>query len=377
MKTGEYKVVLEGGADARYSPTGHLVYARGGTLHAVAFDVEKLEVTGQPVAVLPGVMTSAIGGGAEFALAENGSLVYAPGLSRTGDLRVVWVDRDGRVEPLMETPRSFNALRLSLDGRYLALQILACTDSIWLYEIARGTLTRWTSEWDNGVPVWNPSGREIAFTSARASAWNLYKQAVDADGDAERLATTDHTQVPASWSPDGAVLAFQEKSVETLDDIWMLSLSGDRKAEPFVKGRANEMWPTFSPNGSWIAYQSDETGRFEIYIRRFPGGGGMRQVSTEGGSFPVWNPNGKELFYRGGDKMMAIAVETEGELVLKRATVLYERRYARTLHSRFAVTPDGQRFIDLDDSVAEPAPTHLVLVQNFGEELKRLAPARN
>jgi hypothetical protein len=103
----------------------------------------------------------------------------------------------------------------------------------------------------------------------------------------------------------------------------------------------------------------------------------MRQVSTEGGSFPVWNPNGKELFYRGGDKMMAIAVETEGELVLKRATVLYERRYARTLHSRFAVTPDGQRFIDLDDCVAEPAPTHLVLVQNFGEELKRLAPARN
>jgi serine/threonine-protein kinase len=156
----------------------------------------------------------------------------------------------------------------------------------------------------------------------------------------------------------------------------MLSLSGDREAEPFLNGRANEMWPAFSPNGRWIAYQSDETGEFEIYIRRFPGGGGMRQVSTGGGAYPVWNPNGKELFYRSGDKMMALAVETEGDLVLGRPTVLFERPYPPGF-STFAVTPDGRRFIDLDDSVAEAAPTHLVLVQNFGEELKRLAPPRN
>jgi serine/threonine-protein kinase len=182
-------------------------------------------------------------------------------------------------------------------------------------------------------------------------------------------------QVPASWSPDGAVLAFQEYGVESTD-VWMLSLSGDHEPEPFLNGRANEMWPAFSPDGTWIAYQSDETGRFEIYLRRFPGGGGMRQISTGGGEYSAWNPNGKELFYRGGDNMMAVAVETEGDLVLGRPTALYERRYPRTLFSTFSVTPDGQRFIDIDDSVAEPAPTHLVLVQNFGEELKRLAPPR-
>ena len=375
MRTGEYKIVLKGGSDARYSPTGHLVYARGGALHAVTFDLEKLEVTGQPVPVLPGVMTSVASGQAEFALAENGSLVYAPGLSRTKDRRVVWVDRDGRVEPLIETPRPFIALGLSPDGRFLALQVHTCIDSIWLYEIARGTLTRWTTEWDNFTPAWAPSGREIAFASARGSALNLYKHGVDGVGEAKRLTTNDHTQFPTSWSPDGAVLAFEDNAVETGVDIWMLSISGDPAPEPFLHGRANEMWPAFSPNGRWIAYQSDETGQFEVYVRRFPGGGGMRQVSTEGGAFPIWNPNGKELFYLSGDKMMAVVVETEGELVLGRPTVLFERHYPRD--STFAVTPDGRRFIVLDDSVAEAAPTYLVLVQNFGEELKRLAPPRN
>jgi serine/threonine-protein kinase len=376
MKTGEYRIVLEGGTQARYSRTGHLVYARGGSLHAAAFDLGKLEVTGQPVPVLNGVMTTPEGGESEFALSENGSLVYAPGLSGTQNRRVVWVDRQGRVGPLIETPRPFTALRLSPDARYLAFQVSACIESIWLYEIERGTLTRWTSEWDNATPLWAPSGREIAFTSARASAWNLYKRAVDGGGEAKLLATSDFMKLPTSWSPDGAVLAFDEYAVQTGTDIWMLSLSGDRKAEPFLNGRANEMWPAFSPNGRWIAYQSDETGEFEIYIRRFPGGGGMRQVSTGGGAYPVWNPNGKELFYRSGDKMMAVAVETEGDLVLGRPTVLFERPYPPGF-STFAVTPDGRRFIDLDDSVAEPAPTHLVLVQNFGEELKRLAPPRN
>ena len=157
----------------------------------------------------------------------------------------------------------------------------------------------------------------------------------------------------------------------------MLSLSDDRKAEPFLDGRANETWPAFSPNGRWIAYQSDETGEFEIYLRRFPGGGGMSRVSTGGGSYPVWNPNGRELFYHSGNKMMAVAVETEGDLVLGRPAVLFERRFSPWGYSDFAVTPDGRRFIALDDSVAEPAPTHLVLVQNFSEELKRLVPPRD
>jgi Tol biopolymer transport system component len=239
----------------------------------------------------------------------------------------------------------------------------------------RGTLTRLTSEWDNAAPVWDPSGREIAVTSARASSYNLYKLTVDGGGKAERLAASHYAQIPTSWSPDGAVLAFHELRAETGADVFLLSSSDD--PEPFLTGRADERFAAFSPNGRWIAYQSDETGRHEIYVRRYPGGGSLRQVSTDGGAYPVWNPNGKELFYRSGDRMMAVVVETGGELVLGRPIVLFQRRYARSAFSTFAVTPDGQRFIDLDDSVAEPAPTHLVLVQNFFEELKRLVPVRN
>ena len=375
LKTGEYKIVLEGGANARYSSTGHIVFARNGALHAATFNLDTLEVTGQPVRVLEGVMTSPVGGAAEFALAENGSLVYAPGLSGTENRRVVSVNRAGRVEPLIDTARPFTALRLSADGRYVAFQVHACIDSIWLYAMDRGTLTRLTSEWDNALPVWDPSGREIAVTSARAGAYNLYKLAVDGGSQAERLATSVYTQVPTSWSPDGSFLAFHESRVETGADVLLLSLSGDRNPKPFLNGRANEMWATFSPNGAWIAYQSDETGRFEVYLRRYPDGGSL-PVSTEGGTYPVWNPNGRELFYRSSDKMMSVAIETKGDLALGRPAMLFENRYGRSAFSTFAVTPDGQRFIDLDDSVAEPAPTHLVLVQNFSEELNRLVPSR-
>jgi serine/threonine-protein kinase len=374
MKTGEYKVVLEGGTYARYSLTGHLLYVRGGSLHAVSFDPRTLEVTGEPALVLPQVMTTPVVGTAEFALTENGSLLYAPGRSSTFSSRVLSVDRDGRVETLLETPRSLIDLSLSPDGRRLALEVGGgALESLWLYEIDRGTWTRWTSEWDNFHPVWAPSGREIAFASARASGGNLYKRAVDGVEEAEQLGTGS---TPASWSPDGEVLAYNAEAAETGADVWTLRLSGDRKPEPFLNGRANEGWPAFSPDGRWVAYQSDETGELEIYLQRFPDGGGIRPVSTGGGSYPGWNPNGKELFYRSGDKMMAVAVRTERDLVLGRPVALVEIRNPQRVSDSFAVTPDGQRFLFIERDVPEPTPSHLVLVQNFGEELKRLVPQR-
>jgi serine/threonine-protein kinase len=371
MKTGGYKVVLEGGTHARYSPTGHLLYVRGGSVHAVSFDPRELEVTGEPALVLPQVMYNPA---AEFALSETSSLIYAPGGSRTNSSRVVSVDRDGRVETLLETPRVLVDLSLSPDGRVLALEVGGgALESLWLYEIDRGTWTRWTSEWDNFHPIWAPSGREIAFASARASG-GLYKRALDGVEEAERLGTGD---TPSSWSPDGAVLAHDASAAESGLDVWTLRLSGDRKPEPFLNGRANETWAAFSPDGRWVAYQSDETGEFEIYLKRFSGGGGMRPVSTGGGSYPVWNPNGKELFYRSGDKMMAVPVRTEGELVLGRPVALFKIQKPQTVSDTFAVTPDGQRFLYIEHEVPEPPPAHVVLVQNFGEELKRLVPVRD
>jgi len=374
IATGEHRVIFQGGSHARYSPTGHLLYVHGGTLHAVGFELETLEVMGQPVPVLEEVMTSTAGGVGEFALADNGTLIYAPGRSRDGDRRVVWVDRHGRVEPLIDVQRRYIRPRLSPDGRRLAITAQTAISSIWLYDIERGTLTRWTPEWANGVAVWSPDGRDIAFTSARATVFNLFKNAVDGTGSAERLTTSDFTQLPTSWSPDGRMLAFQEETNDNGSDIWLLPLQGGRKPEPFLDGRAREQMARFSPDGRWVAYQSDETGQREVYVCRLPDGGGKQQVSTDGGYEPVWNPSGKELFYRSGDKMMAVPVQTDGELILGRTTVLFEGRFVYHPYGSYDVTPDGQRFVLIDDSEAEPAPTHLVLVQNFSEVLKRLVP---
>jgi Tol biopolymer transport system component len=339
----------------------------------VTFDAMKLEVTGQPVPMAVEVMTAFAFGAAQFALSDSGDLVYIPRPPKDYSTTVISVDRDGRIEPLIETERPFVDLRLSPDGGTLALQIGGAMETIWLYEIARGTMTRWNSEWDNLTPVWAPSGQEIAFVSARPERWSLFKRPVHGKGEAELLATGG--KIPTSWSPDGAVLLFEEDRLETGTDIWLLPLSGERRPEPFLNGRGSEMSAAYSPNGKWVAYQSDETGRFEIYVRRFPDDGVLRAVSTGGGDHPIWNPTGKELFYSSGERMMAVAVETGDELVLGRPKVLFERR--RTASEPFAVTPDGQRFLALDESVAEAAPTHLVLVQNFAEELKRLAPPRN
>ena len=376
LASGEIRIVVEGGMQPRYSSTGHIVYARAGTLLAVPFDLEELEVTGQPVPVISGVMTSSVGGAAQYDLSENGTLIYAPGLGRTADRRVVWVDRSGRTEPLIETARPFNGPRLSPDGGRLISQVHGGIETIWLYDIERATLTRLTSEWDNAVPIWAPSGREIAFSSARAGAYDLYKQAIDGVGTAEALVASPFTKIPSSWSSDGAHIMYHSLSGKTGGDLWVVALDGNREPEPFLSTRSNELWGAFSPNGKWVAYQSDESGEFEIYIRRFPGAADKRQVSTNGGTSPVWSRNGRELFYRNGDQVIAVAVNTEGELVLGRPNVLFERPFTPSLYANFDVTPDGQRFVDLDDSVAEPPPTHLVLVQNFDEELKRLVPIK-
>jgi Tol biopolymer transport system component len=354
------------------------VYARGGSLLAVPFDLQRLEVTGQPVEVVSGVMMSPSGGGAEFALSDTGTLVYAPGLSRTQDRRLVWVDRQGRREPLIDQPGAFTALALSPDGRSLAVQRQGGLETIVIYDIDRGTSTHWTSEWDNASPVWSPTGRDIVFTSARGSSWDLYMGPVDHGKAAERVATSGDTKVPTSWSPDGTVVTFHTSSPDTGQDIFVLSLNGERKPQPLVAGRANESLATFSPDGRWIAYQSDETGRNEIYLCRFPGCSGKQPVSRDGGTYPRWNPAGKELFYRNGDKMMTVSFAMAGDaLTLGAPSMLFERRYGPTAMSdRFDVSPDGKRFVDFDDSVAEPPATHLVLVHNFGEELKRRVPAR-
>ena len=383
LETGEYQVVLEGGTNARYSPTGHLIYARSGSLLAVPFDLDELRVKGTPVPVLEGVTTSATAGQAEFSVSPDGSLLYAPGDSWGDDHRVVWVDREGRSKPLIEAPRAYLALRFSPSGRSLAISIDGANASVWMYDLARRTLTRQGFGSSDGFPIWTPDGNRVTFMSSRAGPWNLFWQPADGSGQAERLTNSEYAQYPGSWSPNGKTLVFQEDSAETGSDIWTLSIEGERAGRPLLQEKFNERQPLFSPNGRWILYVSDESGRDEVYLQPFPGPGAKRQVSAEGGTNPLWNPNGGEIFYQNGDRMMAVEVKSEATLALDTPRMLFQRdmsigRLARLFSfSPYDVAPDGQRFVMIDDSESDPPPKQLILVQNWSEELKRLAPLEN
>jgi eukaryotic-like serine/threonine-protein kinase len=242
---------------------------------------------------------------------------------------------------------------------------------------AHETLTRLTFEGNtNYTPVWTPDGKRIAFESNKEGPVNPFWQLADGSGGLERLNTSENLQVPMSWSPDGQLLAYIEFNPTTGYDIWVLRMS-DRKAQPFLRTQFNESVPRFSPDGHWLAYISDESGRYEIYVQPYPGPGGKWQISTEGGTEPVWNPNGRELFYRDGDKMMAVDIGTQSGFAAGKPRVLFEGQYAPTpgTSPNYDVSSDGQRFLMLKpNEQAEAAPTQINVVLNWFEELKQKVP---
>jgi serine/threonine-protein kinase len=378
LETGERRILAEGGTYARYVPTGHVVYARAGGLLAVPFDLRRLEVTGPPVSILDGVSMNPTFGAAEFSSSTDSSLAYVPGRSRVGERTLLWVDRKGAVQPLPAPPRGYLSPRLSPDGQRLAVAIEGTNNlGLWLYDLARGTLTRLTASLPIPFPIWTPDGKHVTFMSALSGALNLYWMPADGSGGVERLTTSENAQWPGSWSPDGQVLAFSEADPTTGYGIQVLRLEGDRKPRPFLQTPSNEYGPMFSPDGRWLAYGSDESGRQEIYVRPFPGPGGKLQISTEGGVEPVWARNGRELFYRNGDKMMAAAVETKPTFAAAKPKLLFEGHYEAGIFAfepNYDVSPDGQRFLMIKGSEQESAPTQLNVVLNWSEDLKRLVP---
>ena len=379
LETGEQRVLVEGGAYAKYVSTGHLVYARAGGLLAVPFDLERREVTGSPVSISENVNMSPLSGVAEFTLSGEGSLAYVPGVSSVSERTLVWVDRKGALRPLVAPPRPYLTPRLSPDGGWLAVGIQVTNPGLWLYDLARGTLTRLTASNLAPLPIWAPDGKHVTFLSAPSGAMDLYSIAADGSGAAEPLTTTSEKyRMPSSWSPDGRTLAFTEVDAATGFHIWLLSLEGDRKARPFLQTASDEGAPAFSPDGRRLAYQSDESGRSEIYVRPFPGPGGKIQISTEGGTQPMWARNGRELFYRNGDKMMVTSLETKPVFAAFKPKLLFEAHYETgfsTLDRDYDVSPDGQRFLMIKGSEQESAPTQLNVVLNWSDELRRLAPA--
>jgi serine/threonine-protein kinase len=368
LKTGERRDLALAGVLARSAPSGHIVFMQGASLMAAPFAVRSLKTTGAAVLVIEGVVPF------QYSFSSTGTLVYIPGSSQALQLRLVWVDRTGKEQPLPAPPHNYVMPRVSPDGRRVAAAIEEADSQVWLYDLARDALTRLTFAPGNNIdPVWTPDGKRIVFKGAGN---RLYWQPSDGSGAAEAMTNgpLSSNDIPSSWSPDGQALAILE--VTPPQSVWILQLR-DRKPLLFDRGQTNESAARFSPDGHWIAYTSGDSGRNEIYVRPYPGPGGKYQISTEGGTEPMWNPKGRELFYRTGNKMMAVDVTAQPGFSASKPRVLFEGAYVPTPRSlpNYDVSPDGQRFLMLEGSQQGQTPVQINVVLNWFEELKRRVPS--
>ena len=381
LETGAVSYLLPGGSFPRYAPTGHIVYGVGGTLRAVGFDADSLELTStNPTPVMENVATTLLGA-ASFGIAENGSLVYVMG-ARTGESAqraLVWVDRAGREEPLASPLLAYQRPRVSRGGTRVAVDVDGPEGAdIWIHDLARGTETRFTT--DPGIdnaPLWTPDGERVVFASNRDGQTDLFWKLTDTPGDAERIMTGGDglTTVEASaWSDDGQTLLFWDAG-NRVPDIGVLSMEDERTSERLFATTFTEAAPAISPDGRWIAYLTDETGQDEVYVQRFPELGSRQTISTDGGQQPLWSPDGRELFYRNGDEMMVVPVETDPTFRAGDPEVLFEQQYYLYRARRtYDLAPDGQRFLMVKEGATSDAATQIILVQNWFEELRRLVP---
>jgi serine/threonine-protein kinase len=374
VKTGQWRTLVEGGTYPRYESSGHLVFVRAGTLLAVPFDLKSGEVRGTPVSVLEGVTTSTANGEAQFSLAEDGSLAYIPGDTTESERKLTWVDRKGAARAVSEGRRPYEDLSLSRDGRRLAMTIEGPTWNVWVYDMERGTLTRLTHQYTNTDPLWTPDGKRIVFTSYRGGQYGLFWTPADGSGPEERLVASPNFLHPYSFSSDGKLLAYSEQNPQTSDDIWILPMDGERKPQLFLRTPSQERFPALSPDGQWIAYQSDESGRPEIYVQPFSRGGGRAQISINGGMNPRWAPTARELFYLQAENFMAVPVETKPTLRAGMPRALFEIAFTDSGHF-YDPSADAQKFVFIVPNEQQAAAKQINVVLNWFEELNRRLPA--
>ena len=379
---GRHRLLIKGASFPRYAPTGHIVYAQRGSLLAVPFDPVRLEVTGPPVPVADRVVMSRTKGDALFSFSRTGAFVYVSGdVSATEPGSLVWVDRHGSEQALTPERRVYLALRLTRDGRTVVAEIRDPSAGIWAYDIGRGTLSRLTFGGVSYNPMPSPDGKSVVYEAVRDGTAGLFRTGLDGAKE-ERLTSTKEAHIPSSFAPDGRSVAFTAGGRNGRSEIWTVSLEGDRTPAPLLQAPYNVGAGTFSPDGHSLAYISDESGRFEVYVRPHPGPGGRVQISTGGGVEPLWSPNGRELFFRNGDDFLAADIAKGAVLEAGRPRVLFSRRnppggsgIRYDVIARYAVSPDGQRFLmSKPDAVKGPGPVPRLVV-NWFEELKRRAAA--
>lgn len=379
LESGERRSLIERGTQAKYLPTGQLVYAWGGDLMVVPFNLKKLEVTGSPFPVLEGVKTEF--SEAHFDISQNGTLVFVPGQVLLEANELVWVDLEGKTESLPLPPGNYLMPRLSPDGKQLLVTKIEERADQWICDLERGTRRRLTDEeGDEFWSIWAPDNKRIVFNSNRhgGPSLNLYIKRADGSGPEERLAESEISQIPQTFSPDGKSVIYHMMSPTNGLDIWTIPLEGERTPEPLINTKFNECTPMFSPDGRWLAYSSDSSGQFEVFIRPYPGPGETKPVSTEGGLQPLWSPEGRRLFYRdlNGSRVMSVSFSSDPELRIGQPELLFEGEYSSAIRygRGYDLAPDGSRFLMIKMLPLPPASTQFNIITNWFEELKRLVP---
>jgi Tol biopolymer transport system component len=378
LTTRTWRVLVGGGTHAQYV-SGYLIYGTTAGMSAVPFDLDRLQVTGSSVKVLDHVSVTPEGA-LNAAVSREGTLAYTWTGSQVADRIPVWVSRDGGEERIAAPPRPYVYPRLSPDGTRLALEVWDQGRDIWIWDIVRETLTRLTdSPGRDGFPVWTPDSRRLIFGSARNAPANLFWRAADGTGSEGQLTNSTRNQFPYSISPDGTQLLLREDDAATGTDIGLLSLDDRKLVTPLIRTPFYELNAEISPNGRWLAYQSNESGQDEIYVRPFPNVGAARwQVSTAGGTRPLWARNGRELFYLAVNGVNSVPVTTDVTFTAGRSTLLIDRRYfapSAFVGRTYDVSHDGRRFLMIKEIGSASSP-RLVVVQHWVEDLARRVPSR-
>jgi serine/threonine-protein kinase len=375
---GRRKTLVRGGTWGRYLPSRHLVYVSQGTLFAVPFDLDRLEVHGTPTPVLEQVAYSTARGTAQIDFSRTGTLVYQSSKAGSGLVTVQWLDASGNTRPLLPVPGNYLSPTLSPDGNRLGLSLAG---DIWVYDLGGGSMTRLTFGGGYGNPVWSADSRYIVFKAARGLWWTR----ADGGGQTAPLTKSIQQQSPWSLTRDGKRLAFIELNPLTgREDIWTVPVetgsSGLRVGKPelFFPTPFHKRAPMLSPDGQWIAYQSNESGTYEVYVQGFPDGHGKGQISRGLGTYPLWSPNGRDLFFRGLNNRLMVASNRArgGSFVAETPRIWFEKGLANFPSTRsYDLAPDGQRVVALMPAdTPEEHHDRVIFLLNFFDELRRRVP---
>jgi serine/threonine protein kinase len=371
FESGKRKVLVEGGSDARYLSGGYLAYVRNGTLFLVGFDPKRLEVTGTPVPMIEGVMTGASDGGAVFAVSNNGTLVFQPGTFATRQRNLVWMDRTGKSTNIMEEVKPYASPDISPDGKQIALTLEGSSYDVWVYDLGRGTLTKATFGADDYSPHWSPDGKMLAYHSSKSGAVQVYVRHGIIQGD--EVAVTDGPEYKQvyGWTPDGREIIFARVNKDKGFSVYAAAVEGDHKVRPLVLGGTfYKADANLSPDGKWLAYVSNESGQFEVFVQALNDPATSAQISSEGGTAPRWARSGNELFFLAKDGFMSVKFAPGNTLNLGKPVKLFEDK--RTW-SGYDVAADG-RFVVAVEAEGKATGSQLNVILHWFEELKQDQP---